>query len=295
MTSAQGQAREDQFLGALLGMAIGDAMGRPFRGWTGNEILPLLADPLDYAPDPDLPANEASGGEITDKTEIALCLVESLTTNGGHPDPDNMVARMGFLAAGPSKQFMSSGTISGIELAIDQDGQVPADHSPPAELAVASRGVPIGLLHAVGGFDSNALQQDAVTVTRLSHAGTEQEHLTIAVAQATAFVGRTRSVQAAGLTGEGKTWDAFRALLVAVEVAESFAGGLRQAVAQGGATDSVGAIAGALLGTRFGASAIPQALIDNLDARIYLTLAAPWFYRTAVMRAGTVIDLRHIP
>lgn len=292
---AQAQAREDQFLGALLGMAIGDAMGRPFRGMTTEEILPLLSDPLDYAPDPDLPPDEESGGEITDKTEIALCLVESLTTNSGRPDPDNMVARMGFLAAGPSKRFMSSGTINGIDLALDRDGQVPADHSPPPELAVAVRGVPIGLLHAVGGFDADALEQNAVIVTRLSHAGTDQEQLTIAIAQATAIAGRTRSLQGVELQGDGKVWNALRLLVGAVESAENFAGGLRQAVALGGATDSIGAIAGALLGTRFGASAIPQALIDNLDARIYLTLAAPWFYRTAVMRAGTVIDLRHIP
>ena len=54
----------------------------------------------------------------------------------------------------------------------------------------------------------------------------------------------------------------------------------------------MGAIAGAVLGARFGASGIPQDLIDSLDARIYLTLAAPWFYRTAVRLAGTVIDLR---
>jgi hypothetical protein len=58
---------------------------------------------------------------------------------------------------------------------------------------------------------------------------------------------------------------------------------------------SAGAIGGGLLGIRFGASGIPQPLIDDLDARIYLSLAAPWFFRTAVMRAGTVIDLRQIP
>ena len=76
--------------------------------------------------------------------------------------------------------------------------------------------------------------------------------------------------------------------------ATSFHESISAAVGLGGDTASKGAIAGAVAGARFGASGIRQDLIDGLDARIYLTLAAPWFYRTAVRRAGTVIDLRLI-
>ena len=79
-----------------------------------------------------------------------------------------------------------------------------------------------------------------------------------------------------------------------VRGAETFDAAASRAIALGGLTDSNGAVAGAIAGARFGASGIPQQLIDGLDARIYLTLAAPWFYRTAARRAGTVIDLRVI-
>ncbi|MGB3329601.1 MAG: ADP-ribosylglycohydrolase family protein, partial [Thermomicrobiales bacterium] len=65
-------------------------------------------------------------------------------------------------------------------------------------------------------------------------------------------------------------------------------------VAQGGAADTTGALAGAIAGARFGASGIPQHLIDDLDARMYLSLAAPLFYRTARRRRGTVLDLRKV-
>ena len=58
--------------------------------------------------------------------------------------------------------------------------------------------------------------------------------------------------------------------------------------------DGAGAIAGALAGARHGAGGIPQALIDGLEARVYLSLAAPWFYKTAARRAGTLIDLRQV-
>ncbi len=37
MTDMQAQTREEQFLGALLGLAIGDALGRPLRGMTVGE------------------------------------------------------------------------------------------------------------------------------------------------------------------------------------------------------------------------------------------------------------------
>lgn len=292
MASGTGQVREDQFLGALLGMAIGDALGRPVRGLDAARATELLPTPLGYVPGE---TPDKADGEITDKTEVALCLVESLTTNEGRPDPDNMVARMGFLAAGPSREYMSAGTIQGIELAVDHDGQVPDAHQPPPELGVAVRGVPVGLLHSVGGFDPAALAEDARTVTRLSHAGTEQEALTVAVASAVAQAGRTRSLANVSVAGSGAAWDRLRTILEASSLAESFSGGLGEIVAHGGEADSAGAIAGGLLGTVFGASGIPQSLIDDLDARIYLTLAAPWFYRTAVRRAGTVIDLRQVP
>ncbi len=37
MTGSDAQAREDQFLGALLGLAIGDALGRPLRGKSSED------------------------------------------------------------------------------------------------------------------------------------------------------------------------------------------------------------------------------------------------------------------
>ena len=66
------------------------------------------------------------------------------------------------------------------------------------------------------------------------------------------------------------------------------------AVNAGGAADTVGALTGALAGAAGGASDIPQELIDGLEGRIYVSLAAPWFFKTAKQRAGLLIDLRPI-
>jgi ADP-ribosylglycohydrolase len=74
--------------------------------------------------------------------------------------------------------------------------------------------------------------------------------------------------------------------------AATFEDAVFAAVGTGGATDARGAIAGALAGAARGAGGIPQRLIDDLEGRIYVSLAAPWFYRTALRRSGPVIDLR---
>ncbi len=295
MSNTETQAREDQFLGALLGLAIGDALGRPVRGLTADEVAKRHGEVRSYIATKPLEESQPESGEISDKAEVALCLVESLTTNDGLPDPENMIARMNFLTVGPSSEWMSAGTIDGVALALEHAGQVPESHEPPAELSVAVRGVPVGLMQSVGGFDREALVSESATVSRLSHSGDLQARLTAAVALAIAGAGRTRMVPASADLGLNQGSEIERELAVILGIvgeSDSLAAGLSRVVSRGGEADSAGAIAGAVLGTRFGASGIPQDLIDSLDARIYLTLAAPWFYRTAVRRAGTVIDLR---
>ena len=48
---------------------------------------------------------------------------------------------------------------------------------------------------------------------------------------------------------------------------------------------------GSVISMAGGASGIPQDLIDGLEGRIYVSLAAPWFHKAARQRAGQQIDL----
>jgi ADP-ribosylglycohydrolase len=69
----------------------------------------------------------------------------------------------------------------------------------------------------------------------------------------------------------GEGWVAEEALAIGVYCAlaagEDFAAGVRLAVNHGGDSDSTGAIAGNLLGTALGVSAIPQRWLDKLELR----------------------------
>ncbi len=286
------QAREDQFLGALLGLAIGDALGRPLAGLTAEEIQTRHGKVTSYLPLEDV-ADGPAQGEITAITEIILCMVESMTTNGGMIEPENINARLAFLARGPSRDWMSEAVLSGIERAGDGDGLVGDDAAAESELAVAIRGVPVGLLHAVGGYDETAMAQDATLAARLTHGGDRQSRLVLRVGEIMMSAARFREVPIPGTEGEDGHVETLIADVVRlVQDASTFEDAIAFGIGLGGRTNEIGALAGAIAGGSAGASGIPQDLIDGLDARIYLSLAAPWFYRAAVRRAGTVIDLR---
>ena len=322
-------ANEDAFLGGLLGLAIGDALGMPVAGWPAAKIVERYGAIDGYRLRVLADGTEIAAGEFTDESEIALSIVESLTTNGGRIDPDLIGARMVFLAKGESRRWLGEATRAALDRAETTGSfEVPLRDDDPATGDVASRGVPIGLLHSVGRFDADHLRRDAERVVRLTHGSPAA----IAAATAVAFgvnlavrgevppadwaeetasflaagemaeaMARAADVQASGMTlaealartGSGASaTESVPAAFLAAMAASLFEEAVFAAVNAGGATDTAGAIAGALAGARFGASGIPQTLIDELGSRIYVSLAAPWFHRAALQRAGLLIDLR---
>lgn len=289
---------ENRFLGSLLGLAIGDALGMPVGDMPVDASAERFGEIRDYHSRNAGEEDEIPAGEFTDETETVLCIVESMTTNDGSVDPENINARLMFLVEGASQHWMPESMRSGIRRATDQDGQVPEDNSLDGSLAVAVRGVPIGLMHSVGGFDKDAFLEDTRRVTRLSHGGNPQHQLVVDVALGMIDLVGDGSASAIDVGGDmSSVADERRAIAQLLEDARSdttFEEVVFGAVNALRPADSAGAIAGAFAGAKQGAGNIPQELIDGLGARVYMSLAAPWFYRTAVRRAGTLIDLRQI-
>jgi ADP-ribosyl-[dinitrogen reductase] hydrolase len=318
---------EDRFLGALLGMAIGDALGMPLAKMTAREIRERYGE-IDHLVGGEVAVHGgAEVGEFTDETEFALCIVESMTTNQGNIDPDNIGARLQYLAMGESRKWIAGDTIQALERAVESDSyRVSLDEHGPATGDVAARGVPVGLLASVGTFNGGWLREASEAVTRLTHGSPAAIAATTAVAYGIQLAARgTEPASWAQLTSTFLESGAMAEMLggigpdrdhepvsetlsqlgtgvdaresvpsafVAATRAAVFEEAVFAAVRAGGATDTVGAIAGALAGARFGASGIPQPLIDDLEGRIYVSLAAPWFFRTALHRSGLVIDVR---
>src|ERR687894_3227823 len=178
-------ATENQFLGALLGMAIGDALGAPVSGMDRAGIAARfgLIDRFHGRAEP--AAEEIHPGEFTDETEFALCIVESMTANRGRLDADTAGVRMLHLAAGPSRRWMHPATAAALDAAADTlEFSVPLDEDRPATGDVAARGVPVGLVHAVGRLDPARLRADAEAVVRLTHGGPAAFNAATAIAYA---------------------------------------------------------------------------------------------------------------
>ncbi len=320
---------EDAFLGSLLGLAIGDALGMPIAQQPGAAATPLHTPLTDYLPRRFRDGVEIAAGEFTDESEIALCIVESMTVNGGAIDPDLLAPRLFHLACGESRRWMQPATLTALERAEATDIlQAPLDEDGPATGDVAVRGVPVGLLHSIGSFDPVAFRRDCETVVRLTHGSPAA----ISAATAVGFAVRLAAIgsppeewareTAAFVTGAiadrlnrldellgaGRSLDDIFAVtgagidavesvpagLAAAIVAERFEDAVFAAVNAGPAADTMGAIAGAIAGARFGSAGIPQRLIDGLEGRIYVSLAAPWFWKTAQKRAGLLIDLKPV-
>lgn len=288
---------ENAFLGSLVGLAIGDALGLPVIGKSADEIEPFTSY-LDMPVVGDGAETETVKGQISDKTEIALCMVESLTTNDGVLDPENINARLNFLAESGSAQWMTETVLRGIELGFEHDGLVPEGTATQPEASVAVRGVVIGLLHSIGDPDDASRNADATTVARLTHTDAGSAAAAAYVATVTEQAARTvdeePNWELPPIGFEGDLADRLQRIVEQVQRADSFEDAVLPVVHEGGLAATWGAIAGGIAGARFGAAGLPQSLIDDLDARIYLSMAAPWFYRTAMRKAGVAIDLRLI-
>lgn len=285
---------ENAFLGSLVGMAIGDALGLPLLGKSAGEIGEIQT----YLDLPDAGDAEPVRGAISDRTEFALCLVESLTTNQGNLDPENINARLSYLSEGGSRRWMSETVVASIDEAFEHDGLVPTQKHTEVEPSVAVRGIVVGLLHSVRELNLADLHSDATIAARLTHADHESIEAVATVAaitdQAARFVDREPQWILPSNGDSSEVSLKIRAIGEIVRTAASFEEAVVAVIREGGDTASYGAIAGGIAGARFGAAGLPQHLIDDLDARIYLSMAAPWFYRTAMQRAGFAIDLRLI-
>jgi ADP-ribosyl-[dinitrogen reductase] hydrolase len=308
-----GSANQSRFLGTLLGMGIGDALGMPVAGWSPAQIRERFRTIDDYHRRVFDDGEEIKAGEFTDESEIALCIVETATANGGIIDPDLLGPRMIFLARGESKRWMHSDTLRALQAADDTHEFIrPLDEDGPATPDVAVRGIPVGLLHAVGAFREEALRADAERVVRITHGSPVAIAAATAVAYGVTLAARGASPDvwtdeivrfigagsvADALSGEPSPEEGHVAEVVATAirdaaVAKHFGETVFTAVNRGGPADARGALAGALAGAQWGAEGIPQRLIDGMEGRIYVSLAGPWFYKSAMRRAGLLIDLR---
>ena len=89
-------AAGDRARGALYGLAIGDALGTPTQLMSHQEVAACLGvlDGFRAGPAGHPIASGLAAGSVTDDTEQALLLADTLLTGGGHIDSDDLARRL---------------------------------------------------------------------------------------------------------------------------------------------------------------------------------------------------------
>ena len=77
--------RKSHFLGALIGLAVGDALGMPVEGMRASQIRRAFGRVRDFM---DAPWRRLKAGQWTDDTKMMLCHARSIVRRG-YVDPDD--------------------------------------------------------------------------------------------------------------------------------------------------------------------------------------------------------------
>jgi poly(ADP-ribose) glycohydrolase ARH3 len=286
---------DDRWRGALLGTALGDAVGAPFEGQR-------RVDPGEVE------AWLASDDELvwTDDTAMTIGLARSLRARGGTVDLQHLgdTFAAAFRAepwrgygAGPPRIFAAAARgASYVEAAAalfggtGSYGNGAAMRAAPAAIvgggdlelvaAIARAQARVTHAHPLGqdGAALLALSVAAVATDRgddpavaiaatLDHLETRELH---AATEAALLLGPTAApTSIARQLGNGiAALEAVPAAIAAfLGAADDPRAVLVRAVTIGGDTDTIAAMAGALAGTRVGASVLPADLLDRLEAR----------------------------
>ncbi len=312
--------------GALVGLAVGDALGMPTQSWPRERIVerygPVLTGLEPGAPDqpiaPGLPA-----GTVTDDTEQALLVARLLVEGRGVLDERELGARLlaweaqmrargsldllgpstrralDALAAGvPPERTGATGTtngaamrIAGVAIATPADADLLVDAVVAASRLTHGTGVALAGAAAVAGAVSAGVggssPDEAVDLAcRCAQLAQRRGHW-VAAPQLAARI-RWAVAHTAGLDDEDLLTvlaDLVGTSLAAVEsVPAAFAlamarlddpwRALRLAAGAGGDTDTIGAMAGAVLGAVHGPGVVPAPVRDQVERVNGLDLAA---------------------
>ncbi len=324
---------KDRYIGALLGMAIGDSLAMPASGMTAAQIqerfgrIDRYHPLLDDAGDTVEPA-----GQFTDNTELALCLAESLVSSNGFIDPDTAGFRFVQLLSNQQSHFLGKTTRAGLQRAAETaDYQAGVGGEGTAGTGPAARVAPVSLMHALSRFNAEVFVREVMRSALITHAHPESINGAIALAYALrlvvrremppemlinevlAFIDedavakRLRVAQRlfekrtsseddrAALAELGTSGYVAEAVPAALYLFAAYAGDFERAVLAaanaGGATSAIGSMVGTLNGAWVGAQALPLELVDGLDGRMYILMAAPAVLRVAQLRAGLFLQL----
>jgi ADP-ribosyl-[dinitrogen reductase] hydrolase len=282
---AQIDAALDRSIGALLGLAVGDALGAPAEGRARDSYPPI---------------SEIGAAGGTDDTAMAVCLAESLLAEGGLDPRDLMRRFLGWYRAGGRG---ISTTTSAVLEGFGRTGRLDvADEAANAGNGCIMRLAPVAIRYR---GDRVAARDVAAAQARLTHGAAEAIAATALLAETLVAALETGDLAAATTAGAGaahpalarlaagdyrskardrissapRALDTLEAALWCVARNVGFEAAVTEAVNLGGDADTIGAVAGQLAGALYGASAIPRRWLAGLPEEARLRELASLLHR----------------
>ncbi|HEX5260464.1 MAG TPA: ADP-ribosylglycohydrolase family protein [Gaiellales bacterium] len=281
----------DRARGAMLGLAVGDALGAPLEWLHPDQIAARYGGPLR-----DLVASPLwERGEWTDDTAMALALAESIVDQGGYVEQD-VFARYALWARSGPKDIGST-VDAALRRARDPAGarSLAADYHRVTGGQSAGNGslmrtVPIALryleepsgLERFSRLDSGLTHHDPLagdacvwfnmTVAALVTGRRPPSSRSVVGRQAAEAAELSTAQLADEVQGQmGYVMTALRVGFAAAFGHDDLEQAIVFAANLGGDADTNAAVTGALAGARFGASAIPERWLEPLRERARLT------------------------
>ncbi|MFI6873201.1 ADP-ribosylglycohydrolase family protein [Streptomyces sp. NPDC050400] len=283
-------SRHDRALGAVIGSAVGDALGAPFEfGPEGvfSARFPPGAEPHDEM----CGGGGWDPGEATDDTQMAVLVAESLLDHGGL-EPADVFARFQRWAAADPKDI-------GLQTEDVLTNGLPWDQAAAIHFQVTGRAAGNGsLMRAATSAVHYAHRPTEVTmdaarrIAALTHGdgaaweGTAVLHELVRRAldgadplaglpEVVALIRPAHRERYATVLAEdwhpdlatefnGAVWPCLGSAVWALRTTHTFEAALRAAIDLGGDTDTVAAVTGTLAGAVYGAARIPARWTDRL-------------------------------
>lgn len=310
-------------------MAIGDALAMPAAGLSPDEINDRYGKITGYrdrlSPEGE---TELEASQYGPDVELAICLAEGLATSNGFVDPILIGARFLQVASGPQRDLLSSGTLAALAQA-DQTDDFQAGLCEDREPGPLVRAVPIALVHALSDLAPEMLVREVMRATLITHSHPDVVNGALAVAYAVrlalrremppemiagevlAFIdedcvaGQVRKAKNRLEAGKLTVAEVVPELLSGEPLADTVAislylfgaipDGIERLVLEaanlGDDVWYVGAIVGALAGAYHGGNRLSSDLVEGLEGRMYIMMAAPTLLRVAQLRAGIFLHL----
>ena len=181
--------REDQFVGALVGCAVGDALGAPLEGRSRQEIAKVTDLTAGFHP-----FRTYSAGQYTDDTQQTIAIARSIVDSGG---VDGAAIAREFVKLWESGEIVGQGPVADRavkRLIAGTSWQAAARAGDSPLNGAAMRVSPIGLWN----FDrTERLGEDAITSSIVTHRHPMAIAGAIAIATAVAHAGTSRSIDTA--------------------------------------------------------------------------------------------------